>query len=450
MSNLFKYNSHSAYKNATDRPSDESTTSYDGEGVHYDGVNTLIPLTAMNGVGVIVKDAITDEKYGILASDYNADALSSNLTPLAVCFGRQNDELLLMQVNNLGNYQWALPSYYTITCDTTSAGSFAWSVTINGSAKSGSVTWAEGDTIASIVSQINAVTSIATAYDGYVGISINYYSGTAFAISDATGATLVDLSQSCKVDGVLQEEAHRQWQTQTVASLFSSIGWLGTSTTLYSKSGNNNSYMCGGNLARYIVYYKTNGSSSYVAETSTGSIMSEAGFNSCATGDEDAQALYNKYGGSYTKYMAAHMVDIDTIKAASMEYRSYDNGLEQTKILASITTLDLEGNWVCAYPAAAAAYASYVSGDDDMAAGSWHLPTLHEVAMFMEDNNYADINKMLTALNGTKLSNTAYYWSVAEYYNFGAWFYHGPYGSLYGSHKYNSILVRPCLALKVS
>lgn len=433
MANLFKYTDKAAYEAATDRPSDESTTSYDGEEVHYDGKNNLVPIDTINGVAAIVQDGDGVE-HGILADDFLASALSDDLTLKGVTIRRENGKRVTIAPNNAGSHKWALPSYYKIIIDTTAAGSFNWSVTINGSAKSGSVTWAEGDTIASIVSQINAVTSIATAYDGYVGITIDYYSGTAFAISDATGATLVDLSMSCKIDGVLQAESHRQWQTQTVASLFPSLGWLGASSTLYSKSGNNNSYMCGGNLARYIAYYKTNGSSSYVAETSTSSIMSEAGFNACATGDEDAQALYNKYNGVYANYMAAHMVAIDSVQANSMEYRSYDNGAEQTLLLASITTLDLEGNWVCAYPAAEAA----------INAGGY-LPSLHDIALMMDDDNLAAINSILNGVGDT-LSITGYYWSVAEYNSNTAWFYNGSAGRLLSTLKYSTSIVRPFLA----
>ena len=205
------------------------------------------------------------------------------------------------------------------------------------------------------------------------------------------------------------------------------------------------SYYAGGNYAKYLSYYRTSGAAVWTAETA--GRMNEVTFNKCADGTiggADGIALYNKYGGSYEAYMMGGMVQIDDTHTGGMEYQSYDNGEQQNSLLCKVTTMDFEGNYVPAYPAAAMAKAT-VDADLDV---EGHLPTTHEMALMMEAETYAALRKGMGFLTGSGLiSNTGYYWLVAEYYADGSWFYHGHDGRLYSNYEYSTSIVRPVLAL---
>ena len=276
-------------------------------------------------------------------------------------------------------------------------------------------------------------------------MTVSSYSNSTLTLTADTGVTLTDLSIYCKVDGVAQEETHRTWQAQSVAALFQTLGYNAANTVQYGKNGLNMSYNAGGNYAKYLSYYRTSGSATWVAEAS--GMMNEATFNKCADGTiggADGIALYNKYGGSYEAYMMGSMVQIDDTHTGGMEYQSYDNGEQQNSLLCKVTTMDFEGNYVPAYPAAAMAKAT-VDADLDV---DGHLPTTHEMALMMEAETYAALRKGMGFLTGSGLiSNTGYYWLVAECNAIVSWLYSGGSGNLYYGSKHNTFSVRPVLAL---
>ena len=291
----------------------------------------------------------------------------------------------------------------------------------------------------------SASSRIAFALDSenrYIKITCNSYSNSTLTLSENTGATLIDLSLYCKINGVAQSEVHRTWQAQSVASLFPGSGYLASNTAQYAKSGINLSYICGGNLERYKTYYRTNGSSTYIAETNQGNRMSEAGFASLnGSGDSAAQALYDKYNGSWDAYMEASMIKINDTHRNGMEFRSYENGTSQSGFLASVTTLDFDmETWVPAYPAAFNAAQVSIDGDPGC------LLTNHEGGLAMEDNRYSKIRLALTAIGGTPISNNTSYWLVSEYNAYIAWLFYGYYGCIHYTHKGNTHAVRPVSA----
>ena len=143
------------------------------------------------------------------------------------------------------------------------------------------------------------------------------------------------------------------------------------------------------------------------------------------------------------------MIKVEDVHAGGVEYKGYGRGLEQTKLLASVMTLNLDGDKVPAFPAAYYAATAYVSGDDAMAAGKWQMPNNTDLGMFMEDTTYALVRSALSKIGGTALSNGDYIWSVSEYRSTDAWFYYGNYGNVGSDDKNNSYSVRPLLALEV-
>ena len=446
MANIFKYASKAAYSAATDRPVNESSVSFDGGEMHYDGKNPITPIKQCDGVNIVLLDPTTKQKYGVPVAEYNAASLDPRFTIVGVMFGKILGKCIIMH-KNAASRMWGQSGFYKLT--PSASGSFHWAVTINGTAKSGDVTWAS-DAVATIVSQINAVQSgLAVNKGTYVGIAVNTYSASTFTISSDSGVEYEDLSKQCWVDGVKQTEVHRGWQNTAIGSL--SLGltsFIAANTVQYSKAGYNNSYRCGANFAKWKSWASANGNASYVAESDV-DIMKQTAFEACATGTADAQAVYAKYNGDYDAYLRAHMIKVEDVHAGGVEYIGYGRGLEQTKLLASVMTLDLDGNRVPAFPAAYYANTAYVSGDDAMAAGKWQMPNNTDLGMFMEDTTYALVRSALSKIGGTALANSDYIWSVSEYDSYTAWSYYGYYGSVTYGVKYNSFSVRPLLALEV-
>lgn len=445
MANIFKYASKAAYSAATDRPVNESSVSFDGGEMHYDGKNPITPIKQCDGVNIVLLDPTTKQKYGVPVAEYNAASLDPRFTIVGVMFGKILGKCIIMH-KNAASRMWGQSGFYKLT--PSASGSFHWAVTINGTAKSGDVTWTS-DAVATIVSQINAVQSgLAVNKGTYVGIAVNTYSASTFTISSDSGVEYEDLSKQCWVDGVKQTEVHRGWQNTAVGSL--SLGltsFIAANTVQYSKAGYNNSYRCGANFAKWKSWASANGNASYVAESAV-DIMKQTAFEACATGTADAQAVYAKYNGDYDAYLRAHMIKVEDVHAGGVEYIGYGRGLEQTKLLASVMTLDLDGNRVPAFPAAYYANTAYVSGDDAMAAGKWQMPNNTDLGMFMEDTTYALVRSALSKIGGTALANSDYIWSVSEYRSNHAWFYNGSYGSVSYNYKYYSCSVRPLLALE--
>jgi hypothetical protein len=347
---------------------------------------------------------------------------------------------------------WGEFNRYRLYCDTNSNGAFNWNVTINGTAKSGSVSWSAGDTLDSIVTQLNSgavQTYLVFSHnvnDNFIRIVKGGYSSSVFTLSNVSNATLDDLSLYTRINGVQQTESHREWQAQTVESMFPNSGFLPANTAQYAQNGYNLSYRCGANLAKYKSYWRTNGSASYVAESSVGR-MSEAGFNSLnGDGVSSHQALYDKYQGSWDNYMEAGMVQTDDTHTGGIEYQSYDNGDVQNAFLASVETMTFDGSYVRAFPAA---YAAASVADSDL--GAFHLPTNHEIAVFMRDDVMAKINTAFSYLSSANaLSNGGYYWSVAQYSSYSSWFYYGPSGELTYYYKYSTYSARALAYLPLS
>lgn len=452
MANIHQYANQSDYAAAIDRPNNESNISLVGNTVVADGVNVVVAYKACNlqKGDAIAYDTVKGKVVGI------KNPLSSALDTTRFlifgyyygCSSGKGNVLAKGNVNQL----WAQSHLYTITPTLTANGGFKFTCSINGSSKSGTISWSANDTLASVISQINtaAGTTIAatiTGVSGVIGITINSHTNANFAITEATGAVLDVLSKYVTIYGVAQTETARSFQATLVNTLFPSLGYAGATTESRMKNGGNGGYLAGGNLAKYMAYYQTSGASEYKAETSSDAPIKKATFESFATATGDAKALYDKYNGSWAAYMANRMADSENMSPTAVSMMYYDNGDEMTAKLASVMTKGLDGSWIPAYPAAYYAHNYSVADVPVAAAGKWHLNTTRDITEFMEDTAYAAINKSANATSGTALSNTGYYWSVSEYDYIGAWYYRGSNGALYDCDKYNSIRVRPSLAL---
>ena len=138
--------------------------------------------------------------------------------------------------------------------------------------------------------------------------------------------------------------------------------------------------------------------------------------------------------------MEASRVQLNDIHRNGMEFKSYTIGPKTCEFLASVTTMDFDGSYIPAFPAA------YLASQVEIDGEAGCLGSNHEIGTFMDDVKFAKINRALTAIGGTKLSISAYYWGFAEYDANCSWLYYGSYGCLNGNGKYNSLTVRPVRA----
>src|SRR5574344_1251005 len=447
MINIQKYNNLADYTQDQSRPADECAVSQIDNGVKYDGVNVILKGNQFdeNDVCCVFIDTLTGERVFVPIETLDVAALDERYTLQPyVLFGMcAGNKLYIAGVQT--SAKWAEDNWYKLECDLTANGGFNWAITVNTVAKSGTVAWTAGDTLDDVRTQLQTgavadrLIFTHNADENFIRITVNNHNNSTFTLLNNTGATLTDLSTFCKIGGVDQSSAHHQWQGVAVKTMFGKYVGATPSGTLYGQNRLYMSYGAGGNLAKYKQYYRTNGSATYVAEAN--GRMSEQGFaNLNGSGNADAQALYDKYNGSWDAYMEAGMVWMDATDRSSMEFKSYDDGKACNDFLASVTTMNFEGEYVPAFPAAALAAQTAIAGE----AGC--LPTLHEMAMFMRDERMARINIGIAAINGTKLVNTAYPWAVGECDAIYAWLYSGGNGVITYYYKYTSYGVRPVLA----
>lgn len=457
--NINKYNNPNAFAVDNNRPVGESCVSLVNESVVYEGKNVIKTEQQLGQkeVCMIVKDVTDGTIKYIPVHTFDPDTLDTNRYQLKdwIRFGECMGKQLKVYKTNNGSSIWAVPNRYKINFQEGGfrTGSFHWAITINGTAQSGDCSWSDEPDIASaasrVVSQINAVQANMASYvegDDFVRITVSSYSNSTLTLTDIVDdcVKLFDLSFYVKIAGVPQAETHRTFMAQSVASLFPDLGYLPANSTQYGVNGLNMSNFAGGSLAKYKSHYRTSGSADWKAEAA--GRMNEATFNKCADGTiggANGIALYNKYNGSWDKYMEAGVIKIDDYHAAGVEYKGYDNGAEQNAMLCQITTMTYDGSYVQAYPASSVAAAI---SDVDLG-GAAHLPNNHEMALMMEAQTYADIRLGLGYLSGsTLLSNSSSYWLVYEYNDPTVWLYYGTDGRLYNRIKYTSGNVRPVLA----
>lgn len=362
MANFHKYETQQEYNAATDRALGESHVSMVNNTILMNGANIIVPFreSALDNGDIVLYDSILNKRCAVKRNTYIPTFFDTNRYKIVgYYYGAVSGKGVVLSKETVNtSVRWAINHIYHLTPDTTASGGFSYSVSINGTTRTGSVSWEEGATLSSIVLSINSgagMSGVSSVKDGYISLSFASYTDSNFTISEDTGVTLDDMSKYCKVNGVLQSEVHRSFQTTTVASLFPSIGWPGAVSSCYMRNGGNGSYRSGANLEKYTSYWRTNGSSSYAVETGT-TIINKATFESFANSTGDEKALYDKYNGSWDAYMANRMVNLADYHSDGVDYKYFDNGFALTQKLANITTINEDGDWISAYPAASVAY----------------------------------------------------------------------------------------------
>lgn len=392
-----------------------------------------------NDVALCFDDSETGDMVFIPVSCYNPSTLDSEryvLKPFVRFHRGKNGVTVVMHTQRSTSQVWCEFNRYKLECDTREEGGFHWEITINGTVKSGDVLWKANDTLYTIVTQLNrgAVSNYLVFSqennENFIRIRTGGTTDSTFTLTKERGAVLTDLSLYVKVDGVLQVEKHRTWQCTNVNVLFPDSGFITPGTALYARNGYNTAYRSIANAEIAKAYYAENGTGTYIAETTVGKMSPTAFANLNNSGVAEQQALYDKYDGSWDAYIEAGIVNIDDTHTLGMEYRSYDNGNTQNAFLASVSIMDFDGNYIPLYP-----LASWAASLTDTKLGAFHLPTIHEIAIFESDDVAQKLNKAMTTIgkNFTPLQHTC---SVAKYGAPTYWLYDPNYGTLGGSGVY--------------
>lgn len=520
MININKYNTLDDYLVDSNVPFSECRVSQIGPSgnlkVMYDLPNALSTNRVLNysqigaeEVCAVVKDLSTGEIGYIPIDNFSRSTLDTALYELKpyIRFHAEGRKQFMISPKNAdvldvagnsyptGN-RWATANMWKITPDLTQDGGFTLTAKVNDAVKTATVSWTAGSTtISALVSSIRtdmeqtAVISwdfVSGVYisDGgdtiNVGICSNNGNSESYVFTNATNATITDLSKTFRYNGVeASTGTHHDWQATYVATilasftdtrddfrtLYGSSTDAGTYTTanyaVYGKDGSNPlglsipvdlKYRCGINLAKHYTWAYTNGGSrrSYIMDNN-GPVSRYVFSTIPSSGTEAEKAFYDSLDGTsvnekYRSYLATRMMD--TASTGSVNKISRDNGVEVTKILSSLETQDFDGAWIPCYPAARAAY-DHLNDTDLGRAG---IPTAHEIGIFMRDDKMQKINSLITELGITgsaQLSYGTYYWSSVEYSTGTAWCYYASYGTLSYTGKYYRQSVCPVLVFEV-
>lgn len=465
MANLFNYKSKADYAAATDRPASQSSVSYAGSEIINDGKNVILPLTEANcEVGdMAVFDTIEGKRKILKSKTYHAGTFESSRYILSkgVYFGSQNGKAVFVAVENASasSKMWAEKCYFRLTgLDLTQAGSITFKTYYSWAAYNNNVvSWEAGATLASVVATINGLGLNASYFKAAVladntgiGIWVNYPTNNTiasiFSVTASTGggtAAAVEYMNKYNGNDVV-------WQYVESSTI---IPGRVKAASVRRRNGLVTSWG-GAHFEKFVDYYKTNGSATFKPE-SDASPMNKACFDGLASSEVAAElAVYNKYGGDYSKYMKGAMCANPCAYGAIG--LSYDDAAKQTALLGQVMTKDFDNNVIPAFPAAYEAYHYGVNAGvaTGFEAGKWGLPTAAQMMdvigkVGLNSSNKTDLNLAIDKYNaaGNFYGSGYYLWTCAEYSATYSFFYYGLNGIFYINSKYNTYSCRPVLAL---
>ena len=461
MANIFNYKSNEAYKNAVDRPAQQSSISYDGSVPQYDGVNVIVPFYESNAqIGDMVLYDTVEKCHKLLKwRTYNAESFDDSryIIGRGVYQGAWDGILYFTSIDSLGSYMWSEACYFRVTdFDLSQAGSFTFNSYHAWKSHNGiTISWTAGAAYSDIVASLKAA-AIEKSYflpavladNTGIGIKINYPTtdnvSSIFTITAKTGgAENVSFQYMNQYNG-----KDVVWQYVLTSSLVE--GRLKNANIL-RRTGLMTSWA--GLTPRFNEYYRINGSKTFQKESST-SPMAEEMWNSLATStDAEQKALYDKYNGDYTAYMDNQKVVLET--ARGIMGTSDSDAAEQTNLIAEIMTQDYDFNIIPAFPChhKVRNYGVNSGVTTGFEAGNWGMYPLVQLADLMlkvgyNSNDKTELNLAIDKFNSSgNIYYSQYFWSNAEYSAFYSYVFYGYDGTLDFYNKTITLGVRGVLAL---
>lgn len=452
MSQINKYADKAAYESDTARLRTLSSESYiENDGVLlYDGVNAVVPKSAA-GVGDLV---VFDKTEGVLkfikGATLVADKMPAELVPAGVVYGRHGDKVRIVSLENAifdgsTSIQWAAP--YEVALwgfDLAAGGTIVLKLGSDPAAAEVSIAYTAGATLADVASAINAKLKggtpnyssadyggwAATAADNFVVMGSNTYNASRAAIAVVGGCQIArtpeDINYQTTLTGVLIEG----------------------STEYVRRNNGVDSSFADCNPEKFLQYYSANGTNTTGIKPGSSTIIRESAFT-----EEANPELVAAYP-TYRDYLfGEHLLQYPAAYGALLR-----DGKANTHLIGGLRFVDIHGESVPRYPAAAAAldYGVTVEGaTTGLEAGAWWLPSVDEVYLLMHDRvlTSADresdpVNRTLSRLGKTTCYGSGYYpWTSCEYNSGNAFIYNGYAGYVGNSNKYNALAVRTVSAL---
>ena len=461
MANIFDYKSKAAYESATDRPTFQSSMSYDGDETHVDGVNVLLPFRECNCEegDMIVYDTLELKRKVLKWRSYNAGTFDTSRYIISTGHYSfpMGHKAILTANRTPGSFMWAAKCYFRLTgFDLTAAGSLTFKTYYSWKAYTGNVvSWDAGATLTDIAAKFNGL-----------GLSASYFK--AAVLADGTGIGVwVSYPTTSNVDSILsiteQTGAVEREYMQLINGVEYVPQYCNTNKIIPGRLGGlsvtrrNGLYTswAGCYYERFYNCYSVEGSAKFEGETSS-SVMTKAMFESLAEAtDETQKAFYDKYNGDYPTYLRSRMVAIDSGRGVMAE--SYDNFVEQTRLLAEVMTVDYDRNPIPAFPAAYQAHHYGVTSgfDTGFEVGQWGLPSTYAMVRLinlvgLNSSKKTEFNKAIDKFNsaGNFYGQGYYFWTSAEGSAYGSFDYAGYSGLLDNNYRSSTCSVRPLLALE--
>lgn len=439
MSQVNKYADKAGYTADKNRKDTQSAVSYienDGALV-YDGVNVVVDKPAA-GVGDL---AVFDKTTGTIRFVKGATLLPAQLppelVPVAVVYARQGERVLIVSLENatVGSQRWAYSYEVALSgFDLVAGGTF----TLRIYNTDFEFTYPAGATLASIAAQINANTTITSTY----GWAATVDSDTRIIMSSNTWSTsyaTIGVVSGCQITRPPEDVNYQTTLT----------GVLIEGSTEYVRRNNGvNSSSAGCNPEKFLQYYSANGNDATGIKPGSSTIIRESAFT-----EEANPELFAAYP-TYRDYLfGEHLLQYPAAYGALLR-----DGKTNTAKIGSLRFVNIHGESVSRYPAAAAAldYGVTVEGaTTGLEAGAWWLPSVDEVYLLMHDRvlTSADresdpVNRTLSRLGKATCYGASYYpWTSCECNPVHAFSYRGDTGYVGANYKYSMGATRPVCAL---
>ena len=398
MSQINKYADKAAYEADTARLKTLSSESYiENDGVLlYDGVNTVVRKSAA-GVGDLV---VFDKTDGMLkfikGATLVAEKMPSALVPAGVVYGRHGEKVRIVSLENATyngsmSIQWAAPYEVALSgFDLAAGGTF----TLRIYNTDYPFTYSAGATLESIAAQINANTTITSTY----GWAATVDSDTRIIMSSNTWSPIystIDVVNGCQITRPPEDV---DYQTTLTGVLIE-----GATEAVRRNNGVDSSF-AGCNPERFLQYYSANGTDTIGIKLGSSTIIRESAFTEKA--NPELVAAY----ATYRDYLfGEHLAEYPSAYGTMLR-----DGKTNTAKISGLRFVDIHGESVLRYPAAAAAldYGITVEGaTTSLEVGAWWLPSAEEAYILMRDRvlTAADVAKDPVNLSLTRLGKATCY-----------------------------------------
>lgn len=345
MSQVNKYANRAAYEADNSRLKTQSAVSYvedDGELI-YDGVNVVVGRDAADAGDLTVFDKTDSTLKFIKGDTLVTEKIPPQLIPVAVVYARQGDRVLIVSLDHVsGSIRWAHTYEVALSgFDLAAGGTIVLKLGSDPAAAEVSIAYTAGATLADVASAINAKLKggtpnyssadyggwAATAADNFVVMGSNTYNASRAAIAVVGGCQIArtpeDINYQTTLTGVLIEG----------------------STEYVRRNNGVDSSFADCNPEKFLQYYSANGTDTTGIKPGSSTIIRESAFT-----EEANPELVAAYP-TYRDYLfGEHLLQYPAAYGALLR-----DGKANTHLIGGLRFVDIHGESVPRYPAAAAA-----------------------------------------------------------------------------------------------